>query len=265
MLEILILISIILIGTSIGLFGSFMLWNGLAYTGDVLSHIAILSVALSALFGISPIIAIIFTGILMAWLLVTRDKSIGLDGFFNVITSVSMAYGLAIFYFLKIDYDTINITIFGDDHVTLSIKELWLCVIGGISFILYFRFRWKDLIKVSIDNDLSFVEEKINYKYLTAEFIVMLSIFIALISHISGMLFITSILVMSPITMRSWSKTPLQMVVGSSLLSIFIFSIVTLIEYFHHFNYGIVLVIVSSIILIISATLNHFLQNQYFK
>ncbi|QGR02572.1 metal ABC transporter permease [Ehrlichia ruminantium] len=213
------MIAILIVSLVTGLLGSFMIWKNLSYLGDSISHASLLGVALSILLNISIFTGILCISVIFALLLsysISRVHSI--DTVLSIVTNVTMSLGMILLSFFPSANNNIIHSLFGD-MLMLANKDLVIMAFVALIIIVLIVYRWKYWLIMSISNDLS-ASEGLNMGLIRLEFLVILSIFIAFAAQLVGVLLITAFLVIPAASARFISKTPLQMIVISTVISV---------------------------------------------
>ena len=213
------MIAIIIVSLVTGSLGSFMVWKNLSYLGDSISHASLLGVALSILLNISISAGILCISVIFAFLLsygISRVHSI--DAVLNIVTNVTMSLGMILLSFFPSANNNIIHSLFGD-MLMLGNKDLIVMASVAVVIVVLIIYRWKYWLIMSISNDLS-ASEGLNMGLIKLEFLVILSIFIAFAAQLVGVLLITAFLVIPAAAARFISKTPLQMIIISTVISV---------------------------------------------
>ena len=214
------IVAILIVSLVTGSLGSFMIWKNLSYLGDSISHASILGVALSILLNISISSGILCISIIFALLLsYSMNKIYSIDTVLSIVTNVIMSLGMILLSFFPSATSNIIHSLFGD-VLMLTNKDLVIMASVSLVIITIVVYRWKYWLIISISNDLS-ASEGVNIGFIKLEFLIILSIFIAFAAQLVGILLITAFLVIPAAAARLISKTPLQMIIISTIISIF--------------------------------------------
>ncbi|CAI27973.1 High-affinity zinc uptake system membrane protein znuB [Ehrlichia ruminantium str. Gardel] len=214
------MIAIVIVSLVTGSLGSFMIWKNLSYLGDSISHASLLGVALSILLNVNISAGILCTSVIFAFLLsygISKVHSI--DTVLSIVTNVTMSLGMILLSFFPSANNNIIHSLFGD-MLMLTNRDLVIMFSVAIVVIVLIIYRWKYWLIMSISNDLS-ASEGLNMGLIKLEFLIILSIFIAFAAQLVGVLLITAFLVIPAAAARFISKTPLQMIIISTVISVF--------------------------------------------
>lgn len=196
--------------------GCLALWKKYIYFGDGLAHAAILAGSVSIIFDLSLIYSGIITAMIFACLVFKFKNISGTNATINLISSLmlSMALIFAVMFPARIN---INQLLFGDiisaskqDLVTLAVVLVMV-----YSFIIIF---YKQILLIVLDRDIALVK-KVKVNFIELSFLILLSISVFTTIKIVGSLLVTSVLIISAMSARLISNTPLQMITISIIFA----------------------------------------------
>lgn len=201
-----------------GPMGCVVVWRRMAFFGDTLAHASLCGIAFGALGGVDPFIAILAVSLLIA-LLLARAKS---NPFFSSDTLLaigshgSLAIGILCISLIKGVRPDLNAYLFGD-ILSVTSDELWTIWGGGVLILATLCGLWRILLCMTIAEDLAAVEGMpVNRVYLI--YMILLALFVALSIKMVGVLLITALLILPASVSQTFSKSPEQMGVFSSLV-----------------------------------------------
>jgi zinc transport system permease protein len=205
-----------------GPLGCFVVWRRMAFFGDTLAHASLCGIALGILGGIDPFASVLIVclgvGVLLAF--TESNFDVSLDSLLSISSQGVLALGILGISMIKGVRLDLNAYFFGD-ILSVTSGELWLILGGGIIIWLGLYRLWSSLVSMTVAEDLAAVEGvPINYTRFC--YMALLAIFIALSIKIVGVLLITALLILPPSIVKSFSKSPEQMSIFSSLLGVFI-------------------------------------------
>jgi zinc transport system permease protein len=201
-----------------GPLGCFVVWRGLAYFGDTLSHGALLGVALSLLLHVNVTLTVFLVAVILAMLLLAlqRRSSLSSDALLGMLSHGSLALGLiAIAFMTWVRLDLMGL-LFGD---LLAVSKADIAVIygGGFLVLAALVWAWKPLFAVTVNRDLAAAEG-----YNVAAYDVLLMILLAAVVAVSikivGVMLITSLLIIPAGAARRLSNGPIVMAVIATLV-----------------------------------------------
>ncbi len=202
-----------------GPLGCFVVWRRMAYFGDATSHAALLGVALSLAFSLSPFIGVLLVAMAMALVIVKLSgRAYALDTLLGVTAHVSLALGLvAVSRLSGVNLD-LSSYLFGDILAVTS-TDVVIIWIGAVLTLGLLWWRWTPLLTSTLSPDLS-VSRGIDVQREQMILMMSLAILVAVAIKIVGALLITAILIIPAAAARVFSKTPEQMAVIAVVLGI---------------------------------------------
>ena len=243
---------VIVFGISVGTgpIGSFILWKRLSYFGDSIAHSALLGVTFAMLIKIHYTVGILLVSLFPSLILLKLRNCYTEDIVLNIISNFSIAVSIIILSILPFSDVSITSMLFGDILI-IDYKDIIVIYCIIVLSVIITTIRWKKWLLMSISKELAIVA-RLNTKLLEAEFIILLSILIAISINIVGILLITSLLIIPAATARVLINTPIQMVILSSLIC-FISSVFGLVMSFQlNIPTGPSIIVTSIIILILA-------------
>lgn len=200
--------------------GSFVVWRRMAYFGDTLSHAALLGVALGFLLQLTqPIVAVVFVCLAIAGLLLILEHrpQLASDSILGMLSHASLALGVIVAASMPNFRGDLFGYLFGD---ILAVGPQDLMILSGtVAAVLGLLFwNWQGLLAMTIHEELAEVEG-VRTQRLKILFVVMLAVVIAVSMKLLGVLLITAMLIIPPVTARPFCKTPEQMVGFSVIIS----------------------------------------------
>ncbi|OEY86947.1 iron ABC transporter [Wolbachia pipientis] len=254
------LLAVVMISLVTGVLGSFMLWQRLSYLGDSLSHSALLGIALSLIFKISPSISIMLIALTFAILLsINFHKLYSVDTILNIITNVILSLSLIFMSFLPFNNRHIITSLFGD-ILMLDSDNIILIFFTFIAVVLILVLRWRHWLMISINQDLAVVE-KVNVNLVRLEFLITLAVFIAISAQLIGILLISAFLLIPAASARLVSRTPMQMVIMATFFSVISgISGLMLSLNFDLFT-GPTIILISAVYLLIACLIRNYIRN----
>ncbi|MGB1539679.1 MAG: metal ABC transporter permease [Rickettsiales bacterium] len=198
-----------------GMSGSFIVWRRMAYMGDAMSHAAILGVVLGLVLGIATPIAVLIVALLAGIALsrMQRDRRLPGDALLALIASGGFACGLVLFHSLPNRQVDLFGYLFGD-VLAVSRMELWVIYAMLALQGLFISLSWRPLMRMTVHTEIAQVEG-VPVAKLQMLMTAMVAITVAMALQVVGMLLITALLVIPPLTARLFARTPEQMVFGA--------------------------------------------------
>jgi len=202
-----------------GPLGCFVVWRRMAYFGDAVSHAALLGVALSLGFSLSPIVGVLLVAVLVGYCMARFSGALyAVDTLLGVVAHVSLAVGLvAVSKLSGVRFD-LNSYLFGD---ILAITHSGLLIVwaGALVTFALLMWRWVPLLTSTLNPDLAAAK---GYDVDREQLVLMMSlaVLVAVAIKLVGALLITAILIIPAATARVFSKTPEQMAVIAVVIGV---------------------------------------------
>lgn len=200
--------------------GCLLVWRRLAYFGDSLSHATLLGVALSLWLHIpiwGGLVAVcVMIALILASLLAKRQ--LPSDALLMAVSTTTLSVGLiAISKMDEVRVDLLSY-LFGD-LLSISSTDLPLLLSCLALVLLCLAYFWRDLLLVTIDEDLAFVEG-LPVAKLRLLLLILLALVVTVAMKAVGSLLITALLVMPSLVARPLVNTPTQMVLLAAIAGV---------------------------------------------
>lgn len=201
------------VAVAAGPLGCFVVWRRMAYFGDTLAHSALLGVALGFVFGASPTVGTVLTGVFVAGLLVwlQRRRDWSSDTLLGLLSHTTLAAGLIAVTFLQGVRIDLMAYLFGDILSVSPSDVLWTWIGAGIISLIV-GFLWRPLVAVTVNEETA-QAEGIPAHLIHLVFVMLIAVVVAISMKVVGILLITAMLIIPPATARHLAKTPEQMAV----------------------------------------------------
>lgn len=193
-----------------GPLGCFVVWRNMAYFGDAVAHAALLGVALSLAFSLSPFVGVLLVALIMSFAIARLSGRLyALDTLLGVAAHFSLALGLvAVSKVSGVRLDLPSY-LFGD-ILAVTGSDIIIVWAGALLTVGLLIWRWEPLLTGTLNPDLASAK---GYDEDRERLILMLSlaVLIAVAIKLVGALLITAILIIPAATARVFSRTPEQM------------------------------------------------------
>ena len=214
--------------------GCLIVWRRMAYFGDAIAHSALLGVAVGLFIGFAPNIGVALICAVFAILLVylQHRRKLSIDTLLGILAHGALAIGLLLVFWSALEtghgsHHEPNHTI--DPHTLLEIYLLGslenismnqniILIIGALMIAVILKLIWEPLILMTLNMDLARAE---GVPTLRLQYI-MMGIMTALVVmglQITGVLFITSLLIMPAAAARQISTTPEKMILWAVIFA----------------------------------------------
>ena len=228
------LIAPLVLAIIAGPVGCLIVWRRMAYFGDAIAHSALLGVAVGLFIGFAPNIGVALICAVFAILLVylQHRRKLSIDTLLGILAHGALAIGLLLVFWSALEtghgsHHEPNHTI--DPHTLLEIYLLGslenismnqniILIIGALMIAVILKLIWEPLILMTLNMDLARAE---GVPTLRLQYI-MMGIMTALVVmglQITGVLFITSLLIMPAAAARQISTTPEKMILWAVIFA----------------------------------------------
>ncbi len=236
-----------------------MLWKKLSYFGDALSHAVLLGLAISVIFEMNQILALIIFAIIFAALVATLSQ----NRFFykDIIIMISSYFCVAIAIILNDvwikDFNFASY-IFGD-VLAVSTQEIQALAAISVAAIFYVIFAFKKILLININQDLARIEN-VKTEIWNFSFLLLLALVIALSVKIVGVFLMTALLILPAAIARIFSASAKQMMLLSLAFGIVVSSTSFKLATSYDLTVSPVIIAIFSIIFICSISVRNFLS-----
>jgi zinc transport system permease protein len=203
--------------------GIFLVVKRYSLLADTLSHVSLVGVALSALFGIHPMIGALLTSSVAAFgieELRARKKLFG-ESVLALMLSGSLALAIVLFSFTHRFTTSIVSVLFGSITTVLTM-DAWVIGLFGLC-VLIIVLRWfKVLFLVSYDEELA-KANGLPVRFLNALLVILAAITVSLSIRIVGTLLVGALMVIPVLTATQFKKsfkTTFFLALGASVVSV---------------------------------------------
>ena len=228
------LIAPLVLAVIAGPVGCLIVWRRMAYFGDAIAHSALLGVALGLFIGFAPNIGVALICAIFAVLLVylQHRRKLSIDTLLGIFAHGALALGLLLVFWSALEtghntHNGLNHSI--DPHTLLEIYLLGslenismnqniILIVGASLIAITLKLIWEPLILMTLNIDLARAE---GVPTLRLQYI-MMGIMTALVVmglQITGVLFITSLLIMPAAAARQISTTPEKMILWAIIFA----------------------------------------------
>lgn len=200
------------IALAAGPLGCFVVWRRMAYFGDATAHAALLGVALSLGFSLSPMIGTLIAALAMALMVSSLSgRTFAADTLLGVAAHAALAIGLVALSLTSGRTIDVEAYLFGE---ILAVGRGDLAVIwgGAAVIILLLATQWTSLLTATLSPDLAHADGS-DPRRAQLILIIAVAIVVAVALKVVGALLITAMLIIPAATARSFARTPEAMAV----------------------------------------------------
>ncbi|ETO91608.1 MAG: ABC 3 transport family protein [Candidatus Xenolissoclinum pacificiensis L6] len=251
-----ILVVLLFVSIGAGILGPFLLWNRMSFFSDVISHSAILSVAVALIFDINAVTTIVTLALLLSIILVFFNHTYPNDTILNVFNGTSVALGITLLYIYK-ESSSIGHLLFGN-ILFINTNDVLCIMFVVVSTAIIFLLHGDKWIFLSINRDIFSIENSKNVLLYELELFTVIAVFIAISIQALGVLLVTSILVIPGTIAYLYARKPAHMFLWSILICFFSSCLSFLLSIKYNLQTTPIIVLVMICILLISNILKYF-------
>jgi len=191
--------------------GCFIVWRRMAYFGETLAHSGLFGVGLGLLLGFSLTLGAVATAVAVALMLMLmkRQRVLAMDTLLGILSHSALALGL-VTVSLVVGAAGDHMDLLFGDILTVSSRDVMIVWAGGAAVLLVLAFLWRDLIAISVHEELA-QAEGVNVQRVELGFILLIAVMTAISMKIVGLLLITALLVIPAAAARRLAATPERM------------------------------------------------------
>lgn len=214
------LIAGVMVAAIAGPLGCFMVWRKMAYFGDTVAHSALMGVALGIAFDSeNPVIMIgTCSAVAMLLLFLQRDRRFSSDTLLGILAHSALSIGMIVISMMDRFRTDMMYYLVGQ---ILAIGTDDLYTIGGVvvlsAIILYLI--WRPLLSITVHEDLARIEG-VKVDQIKIAYMLLIAFVVAVALKVIGVLLITALMIIPAAAARTLAKTPLQMIIISSVCGI---------------------------------------------
>jgi zinc transport system permease protein len=239
------------------LIGVFVLWKKMAYFSDAISHSAIFGLGIATIIAVEPMYGIILCAIIFCFLIFFLDqqKLYSSDTIIGISSSVLISFGMILVAIFPSEID-IEEYLFGE-LIFINGNNIFLIYFIALIVVLAIFCWFKKLLLATINPDLARISG-IETRNLELKFSLLTAFAVAGLIKIVGIFLLTSMMILPATIARNFARTPLQMLVISILVAIFIMTIGSFCALFFSLPSSPTIIAFGSLILAISITIRKF-------
>ena len=228
------LIAPLVLAVIAGPVGCLIVWRRMAYFGDAIAHSALLGVAVGLFIGFAPNIGVALISAFFAVLLVylQHRRKLSIDTLLGILAHGALALGLLLIFWSsvetghgvhneakhKIDPHQLLETYLLGSLENISMYQNISLIIGASVIGVILKLIWEPLILMTLNMDLAKAE---GVPTLRLQYIMMgiMTSLVVMGMQITGVLFITSLLIIPAAAARQISKTPEKMIIWAIIFA----------------------------------------------
>ena len=228
------LIAQLVLAVIAGPVGCLIVWRRMAYFGDAIAHSALLGVAVGLFIGFAPNIGVALISAFFAVLLVylQHRRKLSIDTLLGILAHGALALGLLLVFWSavetghgvhneaehKIDPHQLLETYLLGSLENISMHQNISLIIGAIVIGVILKLIWEPLILMTLNMDLARAE---GVPTLRLQYIMMgiMTSLVVMGMQITGVLFISSLLIIPAAAARQISTTPEKMIIWAIIFA----------------------------------------------
>ena len=228
------LIAPLVLAVIAGPVGCLIVWRRMAYFGDAIAHSALLGVAVGLFIGFAPNIGVALISAFFAVLLVylQHRRKLSIDTLLGILAHGALALGLLLVFWSavetghgvhneaehKIDPHQLLETYLLGSLENISMHQNISLIIGAIVIGGILKLIWEPLILMTLNMDLAKAE---GVPTLRLQYIMMgiMTSLVVMGMQITGVLFISSLLIIPAAAARQISTTPEKMIIWAIIFA----------------------------------------------
>lgn len=252
------LIAGVLIALIAAAFGTVMLWQRLAFFGDALAHSLTLGVALNILVFSSSSWGSVIVGLIFALgvVMLRATPFFAPTTLLSIISHSLLATGILLMYVFASYTIDLHGLFFGD---LLSIRrsDFWMLALLCAGSTVYFLLFWKKLLFISINAKLA-QAEGVSVRLIQTLYFFLLTMMVTLIIRMTGILLVSSILVIPPASARNIAQHPRSMLLYALAISVGVMLCSILISFYIDVPLSPLIVVMHGLVFMIGMSFSRF-------
>ena len=271
------LIAQLVLAVIAGPVGCLIVWRRMAYFGDAIAHSALLGVAVGLFIGFAPNIGVALISAFFAVLLVNLQhrRKLSIDTLLGILAHGALALGLLLVFWSavetghgvhneaehKIDPHQLLETYLLGSLENISMQQNISLIIAAILIGIILKLIWEPLILMTLNMDLARAER---VPTLRLQYIMMgiMTSLVVMGMQITGVLFVSSLLIIPAAAARQISTSPEKMIVWAIIFAFLGVSIGYLASKLAYLPPGPAIISALTTIFIISLLISFFLRRK---
>ena len=203
-----------------GILGCFVVWKRMAFFSDGLAHSATLGVAVGLILMLDNrftviVECLVFAGLLL-WL--QSKRILSTDALLATMTLGSLGIGLVTIALLDIHHFDMHHFFVGNIQKINTINMILICAIAAATLLL-FKTNWSNILLTCLHEDLG-AAEGINTGLLHSAVVFLLTVAVAVMIQITGILMVSALLIIPAAAARQITLSPFSMLAVAVMFSL---------------------------------------------
>ena len=210
----------ILVAVAAALLGIFVVFRGMSFFGDAISHSTLTGIAIALIIGVQPLIGAIIVSLIVALgISVVQERGLlSLDTIIGVFFSTALALGVILFRFIPGFRGELMGYLFGDILAVTPTDILLMLALAITTAALFWRY-YKPLLLMTINRDIAQVRG-VETRRLDTLFFLMLAMTTALSIKIVGVVLVTPLFILPAATAKNICRSFHGMLISSMVIAV---------------------------------------------
>lgn len=203
-----------------GPLGCFVVWRRMAYFGDTMAHSGLLGVAFALMLQLDLTIGVfaIAAAVSLAMLALERAPGLSTDSILGILSHSALAAGIVLIALMDFTSIDLHGLLFGD-ILAASKTDIATVYIGGALVLAALALIWRSLLAGTVSSEIA-EAEGLGSERVRIAFMLIMALVIALAMKVTGVILLTSLLIIPAATARRFAVTPEAMAVQAALCGI---------------------------------------------
>ncbi len=191
-----------------GPLGCFVVWRRMAYFGDTMAHSGLLGVAFALVLNVDVTLGVfaIAAAVSLAMLMMERVPGLSTDAILGILSHSALAAGLVLIALAGFTGIDLHGLLFGD-ILAASRIDIAVIYLGGGLVLATLWAIWRPLLAGTVSNEIAEAEgQKPGRNRIL--FMLIMAVVIALAMKVTGVILLTSLLIIPAATARRFAHTP---------------------------------------------------------
>lgn len=198
--------------------GCLIIWQELNFYSDSLAHASALGLVLAFLLGFNPVLGLLAVALLMATIISKSPQHYHSNNLTIILSAQIMLAAALVLYAITGIRLPLEAYLFGDILLTSSLD---VAIIAGASISIgcWLYYNWRNLCLLTLSQELAMIHG-VNAQKLKRELLLLISILISIAIQITGLLLLSSILILPAAIAGQISRNPTAMAVLATIIAV---------------------------------------------
>lgn len=209
----------------ISCFSPYIVWCRLYFLVDLLAHASLFGLSIAYFFSLSPFFCVFLSSfLLLLFSFLARDSFV--DGKHSgrlILSSYALLAVAILLLCMRSDSDASLLSAFSGDLLLVEKEDVYKCLLCSPCFVIILAQK-KAFLRVALNEELA-RSEGVPVNFLKAVLALCLALFLSCSFQSLGALLSPALMILPALSASKIAKTPEQMIVGTCVLSLLVFSI----------------------------------------